>query len=250
MLLKRYISIISVSLIVLNMCIIAQAGNQIEYEKNEHGKTFGNDIQASIIGYEADLILAIGEDNVCGYIKSSDLNDDVRSPQDAISTQKNLSNGKRVHYIPIYEKNGTNVIGKFSISINESSLSVRESISNYTCGSTGYINVGNNYECTTISGIRVAICGVRGITQITSNETVNVGWLGVQARVYKDSNGALVRSTNFYYNNERANGYEQTGFHETTLNVGYYSKGIVKTWNPTISNYWTTDTFRSPCINP
>lgn len=248
MLRKRYFLFAFVLILLLNTSVNTLAGNQNEYEQNEQGKTFGNDIQASIFGYEADYILAIGENDVCGYIKSSDLNDNILSPQEALYKQKSSFNKTTVRYIPMYEKDGTTIIGKFAIDMNDSIIFVKDSINNYLCGSTGYIYVNNHYNCLTISGIRSAFGGVRGITQITANKIVDIGWLGVQARVYKASNGALVRSTNFYYNDERAIGFEQTGFHGTVLNDGYYSKGIVKTWNPTILGYWTTDTFKSPTI--
>lgn len=250
---KKILSLIFVSLFISSFTLYAFAtseSKQIEYKTNENGETFGNSIQAASLGFEADLILATGENDVLGYIRASDLDDNVSGPEEARHIQNTrIFNNLTEQYIPLYKEDGKTIIGCFMISFNKNEMLTKGN-ADYQYGTTGGIYVGNHYSCTTQSGIRKATGGLRGITKITNNTIVSEEWLGVQARIYKASNGSLVRSTSFYYNKEAAKGFSQDAFHPTVLNTDYYSKGVVKTWNPDISDYWTTGTFQSPNMRP
>ena len=61
---------------------------------------------------EPDLIKAIGENGVVGYIKQSDVTPSFSSPEEAIANQKEI---ERIGYqsIPLYELDGTTVIGEY-----------------------------------------------------------------------------------------------------------------------------------------
>lgn len=235
-----------ITVILLVSCVqVSNAQSTSKYKTNQNGETFGNDKQAQILGYSPDLILAIGENDVTGYVKKTDLEGDATSPEEAIG----INQVKETRQIPIYEEDGVTVIGTFILE-NDNNV-VTTSNSEYSYGTTGGINVNGYYTCTTEAGIMDVVGGVSGTTRITANKIVPERWLGVQVRIYKVSNGALVKSSEFLHNIDRARALEETKTHATALYfTEYYSKGLVRTWNPDIDDFWTTETFPSPSITP
>ena len=79
-----------------------------EYPVNANGETYGNYSLRELVGYAPDLVLAVNEDGVQGYVRNTD------TPVMALS-----ENGESSAAIPLYDKDG-NVIGTFgNININE-----------------------------------------------------------------------------------------------------------------------------------
>lgn len=79
---------------------------------NQNGEIYGSELFLSEIGVEPDLILAIGINNVCGYVRASDLEPVINSPEEALEYQQTLEPSKT---IPLYEEDGTTIIGSFVI---------------------------------------------------------------------------------------------------------------------------------------
>lgn len=52
------------------------------------------------------------------------------------------------------------------------------------------------------SGIKGSLNGVNGKTIVTTSKTVPAGWIGVQAMIYKKSDGSLVGSSSWVYNSD------------------------------------------------
>ena len=85
---------------------------------NAHGLTFG--VTGSDHG-EPDLIAVEATNGKSGYVYTKDLEDadgttaqkSFTSPEDALKWQE--ANAGRTHTIPVYESNGTTVIGEFQI---------------------------------------------------------------------------------------------------------------------------------------
>lgn len=169
---KRLLSLILVCIIVFSFTLYAFAANEdlrAGYKTNANGETFGNDIQAMALGYEADLILATGENGVLGYIRTSDLDNKVSDPDEAVSKQNyRIVHSLTVRYIPLYKEDGKTIVGRFAIHFNKNEIPAKGN-ADYQYGITGAIYVGRHYSCSTQSGIREAVGGVRGITKITSN---------------------------------------------------------------------------------
>ncbi len=82
------------------------------YSVNENGQTYGEGPFPAGKDQEPDLIKAIGENGVAGYIKNSDVTASVSSPEEAIAHQKEI---EEIGYksIPLYESDGTTVIGEY-----------------------------------------------------------------------------------------------------------------------------------------
>lgn len=220
---------------------------KMTYSINENGDTYGTDAQLLTVGYEADLILAVGENNIVGYVKATDLDDGVSSPLEA----QNLGTNNTTRYIPLYSSDGETIIDRFDLSLDIQEIASPKSVVEYVYGSEGYINVNNHYTCTTRAAISDCTNGVRGKTRIVADKKVEKGWLGVQVRIYRTSDNALVDSSSFKYNSSNVSFLEYDAFHYTIkTKEAYYSKGQVKTWNPDISDHWTTWTFESPNVNP
>lgn len=82
------------------------------YPVNEQGQTYGNAPFPAGPANEPDLILAEGENEVVGFVKSSDLNSGASSPTEAMDYQESM---KSVGYkaLPLYKEDGKTVIGEF-----------------------------------------------------------------------------------------------------------------------------------------
>ena len=85
-----------------------------QYSVNENGQTYGEGPFPAGKDQEPDLIKAIGENGVVGYIKNSDVTASVSSPEEAIAHQKEI---EEIGYqsIPLYESDGTTVIGEYRL---------------------------------------------------------------------------------------------------------------------------------------
>ena len=78
------------------------------YPKNEAGQTYG---MGGVIYGDPELLLAIGEDDVQGYVKNTDLIGDLpESPEEALELNKIKS-----FRIPMYLQDGKTVIGEFVV---------------------------------------------------------------------------------------------------------------------------------------
>lgn len=67
---------------------------QQEYNINSDGETYGSALSEYTIGYEPDLIAAIGTDGVEGYIKNEDLNPIFNSIDEAIEYNGRVGNAR------------------------------------------------------------------------------------------------------------------------------------------------------------
>jgi len=83
------------------------------YPKNANGQTYGSAALAPTPDQEPDLISAVGEDDVQGYLRSEDINQDLpKTPQEAVSyMEKHKNDPDRL--IPLYASDGKTVIGAF-----------------------------------------------------------------------------------------------------------------------------------------
>jgi len=108
---------ISILAIAAIMCgLIGYASLPVSAEKdalyrvNENGKTYGPGIYAHSDDEFPDLILAEGTNQKIGYVKKTDLFEEMpATPEEALERQKN----NKARSIPLYEKDGITVIGEF-----------------------------------------------------------------------------------------------------------------------------------------
>ncbi|MCW3790378.1 hypothetical protein OM416_02240 [Paenibacillus sp. LS1] len=88
--------------------------DQMEIKINDNGQTYGSFIYHD--GTELDLVKAIGVDGIEGYIKTSDMNQDLpQTPEEAIQS---MNKPKVDKYINLYDSN-ENIIGKFQLTSSE-----------------------------------------------------------------------------------------------------------------------------------
>ena len=96
-----------------------RAVNQLEEVKafpvNENGDTYGTVRTAKLVGYKPDLIAAVGNGGVEGYVRMDDMRPNITSEADIEAYYEKLENDPD---IPLYDMNG-NVIGTFTIGGNE-----------------------------------------------------------------------------------------------------------------------------------
>lgn len=84
---------------------------QTKYPVNRNGETYGSALSAYTIGTEPDLISAIGTNGVKGYVKAKELTPKFSSIEEAIAYSKNDD----TQIIPLYDADGTTVIGQFEM---------------------------------------------------------------------------------------------------------------------------------------
>lgn len=90
---------------------------------NENGQTYGSSANCIAAEDFPDLILAVGQDGTEGYVYNSDMQGYTpSSPEDAVRYMNELmelnEQGINSFSIPLYESDGTTVIGEFLLSID------------------------------------------------------------------------------------------------------------------------------------
>lgn len=228
----------------------------ITIKKNASGETYGNNLQAKQLGYEAELVLAVGEDGTTGYVRTSDLNGEVpSSPEEAYALQEERSEkGDTERYIPLYKNDGETIIGRFKINFDPTDTPVNSTYSVSAKNQYSYSNPHNidtpGFSYSGYSGIIDIFGGVEGKTLIKTrnNVSVPVGYMGVKVRIYRAKDGALVRESDWYYNKQQVNSFEKTARYIVGGRNEYYSEGLTREWNRDISQYWTHQMLKTPYV--
>jgi hypothetical protein len=106
-------------------------GAYIDYSVNANGQTYGSGLHSEFEDADApDLIFATGIDGIEGYVLKTDLEGtgSLAKPQnpdeamvymeqlEGLSNEAAARGEKYVYYIPLYESDGTTVIGQFGVS--------------------------------------------------------------------------------------------------------------------------------------
>lgn len=231
--------------------------NLYRYQKNASGETYGNNLQAKRLGYEAELVLAVGEDGTTGYVRTSDLNGETpSSPEEAYTLQEErIEKGDTERYIPLYKNDGETIIGRFKVDFNpeektDTGITFRSRIPSdgYSYSETyGAIDTPG-YSYYVFNGIKNATLGVRGKTRIeTQNKAAApISYMGVKVRIFREKDGAIVRETDWYYNSTATPYFEKDAYYGTVSGNHFYSNGLTREWNREISQYWTHVSTRSP----
>lgn len=250
---KNIIAIVITIVIFANSFSMFSASAAIQdkrYLTNRNGETYGNLLTAISIGYEPDLIEAIGINGVEGYVKSADLNLPMpSSPSEAVQATKNATS----RTINLYDKDGKTVIDSFQIDvpsvISDTSI-LSKSSNDFVYGDYGY-GTANGISFSNYSGIRAIWRGVRGVTGVgTTQASVKfpAGHVGVKIRIIKQSNGKLVRESDYAYNETSTTAFSAVDEHTSFLAERYYNLGYTRVHNG--MDYWTYSTFQSPSIYP
>ena len=215
------------------------------YAVNANGETYGNNLQAIALGYEADLIAAVGQFGIEGYVRKSELYDDgVTCPDDA-------KNAPSVYYIPLYKSDGTTVIGRFKVGGVESETQDRSN--SYAYGNYSGIYY-SDFTGQARSGIGSASGRVVGITAIEDLTTARPdGYFGVNVEIYDQETGKLVSSSGFHYyssaSGQLTQYYSYThSYRVSDTSKAFYCNGAVRVWRGTY--YDTHGTFVSLAQNP
>lgn len=241
---RKFVSMIVAFLMIL-ACVApafaADTNDSTGYAVNSNGETYGNYLEALEIGYEAELIYAEGIDGTLGYVRASDLDDGVESPSDVTVRTANET-------IPLYASDGITVLGRFQIS-TEGTKSSR-AVDTYAYGTQSVIATAY-YQAYFKSGIKSSFGGVTVITKVRSSEYLEINNIGINARCYRQSNGALVKSSGWKYNSTVTKEFEHEMFYRNPYTSNeFYSCGEVKIWNPSSSSYVTSSSNRSPVAQP
>lgn len=92
------------------------------YPKNELGETYGKSIDAKVNEIEPDLISAVGEDGIKGYVRQTELEGEVpKNPEEALAKE-----AKTDRYINLYKSDGKTIIGKFKVEAPKKHIIQRE----------------------------------------------------------------------------------------------------------------------------
>lgn len=85
-----------------------------DYPVNSKGEAYGSAMLASVVGYEPDLISAIGTDNAEGYLRLEDMYRSIRNPKEVAT---NMETYYEYSVLPLYNSEGE-VIGTFEVDMN------------------------------------------------------------------------------------------------------------------------------------
>jgi hypothetical protein len=81
---------------------------------NANGQTYGSLLKSTSSATDPDLVQAIATNGEAGYVYASELNPAAPSSPAAALAQQAAN--KTAQYIPVYEQDGTTVIGQFEVS--------------------------------------------------------------------------------------------------------------------------------------
>lgn len=92
---------------------IGGSGAELSYQINSNGKTYGSAALSEIVGYEPELIYAIGTEGQQGFVKREDIKaPDMDSPEEAVAY---MQTRPETYMIPLYDLE-EKVVGEFEIS--------------------------------------------------------------------------------------------------------------------------------------
>lgn len=258
---RKMISCVLTVTILLSMSVMAFAAeleSAVEYETNANGETFGNRNQAEVLGYEADLILAEGENGVVGYVRASDLNNTADSLTSAINEmQARETSGLGGYYIPLYLEDGTTVVGQFFVengeeyveetSLDNNGIMLAVNESEYAM-SSGWTNTTSGCAGTFYSGIKSELAGVTGLAKVVALQDMPIGGLGACVRIYSQSTGGLVHASSWTYSTTATDTYTQTSYYFTFGDAYFYAQSYLAMWNDAEQTYWTFESRRTPVV--
>ncbi len=102
------------------MTVAVPHKDKSEYEVNENGETFGTGADAMYPEDEPDLIAAVGDNGIEGYVRKTELDDDemdkAQTPEEVARIQEERdAKGNPNRIINVYESDGVTVIDTFTI---------------------------------------------------------------------------------------------------------------------------------------
>jgi len=84
------------------------------YQVNENGLTYGSGASAYSFESEPDLIRAMGDDGIIGYVYAIDLRGPIpNTPEEALAIMQ--MQGTKLRSIPLYASDGQTVLGEFFV---------------------------------------------------------------------------------------------------------------------------------------
>lgn len=89
--------------------------NRMEYKVNEIGQTYGSSLYSELHGGEPDLIAAVNEDEVTGYVLKTDLDGPMPKTREEALAMMKASQASGGHTIPLYAADGKTILGEFKI---------------------------------------------------------------------------------------------------------------------------------------
>jgi beta-lactamase regulating signal transducer with metallopeptidase domain len=96
--------------------VYISAAQEPSYPRNSKGETYGDDFMCQVMGYQPDLVAALGTEGQNGYIRESEIpGEDVTTLEEAAEHMAYMSTLPPYIMIPLYDQEG-NVIGEFPIS--------------------------------------------------------------------------------------------------------------------------------------
>lgn len=109
---RHHIALAAISVLALGG--LSTAGTFLYLSMNSSGQTYGP-VRDAPVNTDPDLILAVGDEGVSGYILASDLNGPEFASPDEVSRWLEEHPPDQDRVIPLYESDGKTVIGTFTI---------------------------------------------------------------------------------------------------------------------------------------
>lgn len=96
-----------------NISVNTRSAVAADIAVNQNGEIYGSELFLEQVGIEPDLILAIGENDVVGYVRAADLDGVAATSPDSVAEY--MSNVQAEREIPLYAEDGLTVLGTFAV---------------------------------------------------------------------------------------------------------------------------------------
>ena len=243
----RIVTILSLVLFLCSLGTPAFAASTGSYQLNRNNETYGSGLFASSDHSLPDLMLAVGDSGITGYVRTSDLQKEDDSLSDVLAEAVAKPAEAYSYTIPVYEEDGMTVIDSYTVG------GVIISTENETradwATSRPWTNETVNCQGTFTAYIKSGWFNVTGKASVQAHQSMGVGELGAQVHIYR-SDGALVASSAMKYSTSATTYYEITYTYNGDAGTYYYAKGALKLWNRALNKYWVFSSNITPNVTP
>lgn len=240
----RITTILSLILFLFSLGTPAFATSVDAYPVNSRNETYGSGLFASSEQGLPDLLLAVGDSGVTGYVRTCELE---RADDSLANVLSRSSLGVFSYTIPVYEADGITIIDSYTV--GGVTISTADETRSDWATSQPWTNTDIGCQGTFTSYIKRGWFKVTGKASVQAHQSMGVGELGAQVHIYR-SDGALVDSSAMDYSTKATDYFEVKYSYNGEAGTYYYAKGTLKLWNRTLNKYWTFNTYTTPYVTP
>lgn len=243
----RIVTILSLVLFLCSLGTPAFAASTGSYQLNRNNETYGSGLFASSDQSLPDLMLAVGDSGITGYVRTSDLQKEDDSLSDVLAETAARTADVSSYTIPVYKEDGITIIDSYTV--GGVTISTENETRSGWATSRPWTNATVGCQGTFTSYIKSGWFKVTGKASVEAHQSMGVGELGAQVHIYR-SDGALVASSAMDYSTSATTDFEVTYTYNGDAGTYYYARGVLKMWNRELNKYWVFSANITPNVTP